>query len=97
MMADFTPGPWDVLPQKNDSGAIRPDIFPWQIESADWVICEVYGDVPYLNHEANARLIAAAPELYAALEGLLNAHERGSGIAEATKPARAAIAKAGGE
>lgn len=51
----------------------------------------------------NARLIAAAPDLYKALRGLLNCSEREapftreSGMSIAMDMARKAIAKAGGE
>lgn len=56
-----------------------------------------------VNHEADARLIAAAPELYEALSALLNCAEKEapftteSGMSIAMDMARKAIAKAGGE
>ena len=56
-----------------------------------------------VNHEADARLIAAAPELYEALAALLNCAEKEapftteSGMSIAMDMARKAIAKAGGE
>lgn len=56
-----------------------------------------------VNHEADARLIAAAPELYEALSALLNCEEKEapftteSGMSIAMDMARKAIAKAGGE
>jgi hypothetical protein len=47
---------------------------------------------------ADARLIAAAPDLLAALQGLLMAvdHDKARGLGQWTDPARAAIAKAEG-
>ena len=48
--------------------------------------------------EANARLIAAAPDLLAALEGVLNEVNRSGGLSFSTyKAARAVAAKAKGE
>ena len=47
--------------------------------------------------KANARLIAAAPELLDALEGLLGLAERDGWLHIAVNQARAAIAKAKGE
>lgn len=57
-----TKGPWEVVKHKR---------FPFQLEvkSADGYICDMEGlsddDMPTVD--ANARLIAAAPELYEAL------------------------------
>jgi hypothetical protein len=52
-----TPGPWTALPDKEG----------WTIQSGQYRVCEV----PNVNHfpqnEANARLIAAAPDLLEAL------------------------------
>lgn len=45
-------------------------------------------------YEANARLIAAAPELLAALQSVLANSLDSQGLADAHKQARAAIAKA---
>lgn len=52
-------------------------------------------DVSINEQKANARLIAAAPDLLAALEALLD-YENGIQKAQAEQMARAAIAKAGG-
>lgn len=49
-----TPGPWTF----NDDD--------WSVEAGHHIICEMHGD----NAEANARLIAAAPELLEALKAL---------------------------
>ena len=89
--AKHTPGPWQV--NNND---------PLQVCDSDG---EKRGCSPIANTrgkrgeaKANARLIAAAPELLAALESLLDydnlgAYER----ANVRKQSRAAIAKAKGE
>ena len=64
-MTKFTPGPWEVrAPQANE----------WQ---ADYEIYDQNGDFPALFnqpeiHAANARLIASAPELYEALQKVLD-------------------------
>lgn len=55
-------------------------------------------DSPWVSCEADAHLIAAAPELLEALENLLKVHEGEGGTQHnAADMARAAIAKAKGE
>ena len=93
-----TPGPWDV-----DEG----DFGIYQIETSDQ-IAEVFSHHPPEELEANARLIAAAPELLGALTALLDEAEDvfvcmadATGIDRHNLPppylaARAAIAKAEG-
>lgn len=49
------------------------------------------------NAEADAKLIAAAPDLLAALQAVLNSCLDSQGLADAYKQARAAIAKAEGK
>lgn len=91
MEATFTPGPWTV---------VRSD----PAQGVDcWWICAgtgnrekefgtVYGGAP--QHEANARLIASAPDLLHALKELT----RCAAISDAwLAPALAAIAKAEGK
>ena len=68
-MSEFTKGPWHAE-QRDD---IDSDIWPFTVHSDDWVLAKVYGDVEALPYEANARLIAAAPELYWALLKLARA------------------------
>lgn len=72
----------------------------WIIQAAGVIgkkaIAFLVGD--YMACGANARLIAAAPDLLAALEGCLPQLELGNGEAAHIKAARAAIARAtGGE
>jgi len=95
-----TPGPWKVVA----SGQIGR-------ASAEFYIWSSYGDqrspsVAHIKHStkqptlANARLIASAPDLLAALEAMLDEcydTERNDAIRLAVRKARAAIAKAKGE
>lgn len=62
-----TPGPWTVEKQNAD-GSYMPDLAAWRIvgiEPNEFVIAAIVTDVETLKErgEANARLIAAAPEL----------------------------------
>jgi hypothetical protein len=95
MKAQHTPGPWETA--VNDEG--------------QWDVCDAGGgdlladlsDCPE-NAEANARLIAAAPELLAALKAILARVESGEGMGGKflggpplpIREARAAIARATG-
>ena len=97
--AGFTPGPWHVFdPGPHDLMQVRgePD------EGTDGPkVCDINDIGGYLgDYEANARLIAAAPELYEALEQLAlrcdtTALEDGSSID--TLRAHVVLAKARGE
>jgi hypothetical protein len=91
-MSKYTPGPW------------RPDTDEWSVVAGD----EADGSFRYVAQEclsADARLIAAAPELLEALERLTNRVDPGvrgrdhgiKSLVDALKAARAAIAKATGE
>ena len=93
-MSEFTPGPW----RKGDVGEIMLNNKYREIISDDGKIGLVYGIIDQDN-KANANLIAAAPELYAALEKVLNQSWDGPIDAEhyARKQAAAALAKARGE
>ena len=112
--AAHTPGPWAYRPQKYDDwgyvrGAQRDDgFYPFICQAKDSRATEADENEARKNGtdpwEANARLIAAAPDLLEALEAML-AH---SGVADAgadmkdaedhaaESKARAAIAKAKG-
>jgi hypothetical protein len=66
-MSKHTPGPWTLHPSKFDAGEI--DIrgaYNKDIPATAW------GSMDAETHMANARLIAAAPEMY---EALHKAHE----------------------
>jgi hypothetical protein len=111
-MSKHTPGPWFTTPQYGNyavysRGLVGDDTG----DGWEPCICELDSDEP-VNHEANARLIAAAPELLEALRDLeLGANtvdycylNMPGNFAEAllslrayAKTAREAIAKATGE
>ena len=92
MSAKHTPGPWR---SRNRLGSGNwKDERSIGVESFEWIIADVCGDIDHTDEaRANARLIAAAPDL---LEALADLVENGLGT-EAVKRARAAIAKARGE
>lgn len=87
-MSEHTPGPWTVEPWKH---------YLFSICGPDGV---VLGETCMPNSEANARLIAAAPELLAELEAAVKWWDRVDQVdEELIKPvwveyARKAIAKA---
>ena len=105
----LTPGPW-IVTDDVSAHVIRGAETPQKQGDFDFVfrdyVCSIWGGY----HEANARLIAAAPDLLAALERLIasdEAHETmhapdGDDVARmieyaaAFDNARAAIAKATG-
>lgn len=102
-MSKHTPGPWHVGTQNDllyviDRRPATSNDYP--DHNADVAaIAKVYcGN----ESEANARLIATAPELLEALRGMMAAYEElharyDLGECQATVDARAAIAKATGE
>ena len=73
-MSDYTPGPWVHIPNEK----FRPGaVLVWTAKGpGHGAICELSGPNGYTEtmarHEANARLIAAAPDLLAAAEAVLN-------------------------
>lgn len=96
-MSGYTPGPWIA---GDDEGS---DYYLVGPHDGDGI---VYQPVVKLHSEANARLIAAAPDLLAAVqrfldyESAMDSREDVSGMliyAEFSDMARAAIAKATGE
>lgn len=90
-----TPGPWTISKSRQPNGweiigpANQPvAIEPWHGDASHALYKEIY--------EANARLIAAAPELLKALRDYVERHEAAGpcdGLPE-YEAARAAIAKA---
>ena len=81
-----TPGPWRVL---HKTGVFPMDSDCWTIGTAEQHRKE---------HEANARLMAAAPDLLAALQAMIAHYPAGINtmLDEASTAARAAIARATG-
>lgn len=87
-MSDHTPPPWTLCPPDPEGNA--------QIESPHVMVGEVY-DVEEPEGTANARLIAAAPDLLGAAVDLVDSLRRGAWDAFDPCPLREAIAKATGE
>lgn len=98
MAHTHTPGPWEYVPDEDIPGHREPD----RVKAGKYWILQTNSSVSYVSNEttANARLIAAAPDLLAALELLVSdcadypAWER---PCMAVDHARAAIRKARGE
>ena len=86
----FTPGPWEMAYQDQHGQLI---VRGKHIEVATCWHHSV-GAIEKEMH-ANAHLIAAAPELYEALEYVMTAH--GEQLSDAFEKAQAALAKARGE
>ena len=97
-MSKHTPGPWTAIAKRN----------PDPSEGTHWIQCKLgalgywrghkqdHDDSKWILNEADARLIAAAPEMYEALIALLA--DPGADYIKTTAwdKARAAIAKAEG-
>lgn len=81
-----TPGPWEVA---------SAFIGPLHIRNQDGATLAHVGHEDFDTCAANARLIAAAPDLLAALQMMLDQHG-GLEVSPTAKAARAAIAKATG-
>lgn len=94
-MSKHTPGPWETDRNNVHSGQIATI---HHCLNNDWV--EVWSPnwpADEDEQEANARLIAAAPELLEALEGFVACWDACASPVEFAEKARAAIAKARGE
>ena len=102
-----TPGPWQAVTADDDEPglfSIWPDVEP---DKDRKLIATVYdSNGPLAVDTANARLIAGAPSLYAALRDMLATFEQDGWTAprymqaqrgEAIKFARSALAKATGQ
>jgi hypothetical protein len=114
-MSEFTKGPWKVDDRKTISYMcmedLHKDAWPFAINAPvgmalGSVVAAVPRDSLAGNHAANARLIAAAPELLEALKTMLNCEEVGEAecqrrglprLSERRAMARKAIAKAEGK
>ena len=97
----WTPGPWSVEQPMDFELTIveagKPT-YEWRF-IATCGLPDEKGDIPKKQVIANVNLIAAAPELYHALEGLVAWADdlRRMDPAEDLRKARAALAKARGE
>lgn len=94
----WTPAPWRVDPFCDDAGGLSFVEANFREERGEGTYeCEADIICTLTNH-ADARLIAAAPELYTALTAIVNSTDYG---ADDERPlmrdARAALAKARGE
>lgn len=92
-----TPGPWSIYETAGNGGNIpaRMEVVAPESERAKRLIANIYGfKLP--EGRANARLIAAAPELLEALEAayLVLTSQKTREYADAVTLARAALAKA---
>ena len=99
-MSKHTPGPWyringsDIFTEvgaPNASGIKAPRNDGWMVADCDM------GSLGFDEVTANARLIAAAPDLLTALEMVLDDPESLDGRPRTYSAARAAIAKARGD
>ncbi len=95
----WTPGPWalHMLPPEESMMGQEGE---WNISAQEDDM--LFGKTPYYpyvsDNIADAHLIAAAPDLYEALDNLLKCHEGEGGTKyHAGDIARAALAKARGE
>ena len=90
MSAKFTSGTWTASPEEGTT--------EWRVDAGTWGIA-ICADFPGDGEvEANARLIAAAPDLLYALEEALHLIETLTPLEGSTvRIVRAAIAKATGE
>lgn len=94
-MSKHTPGNWVAKPMDSadwiDLVTDDPETCGGSAHSLPFASCR------HFNQEANARLIAAAPDLLDALKELLDQDEHGEDEIWVRNKARAAIAKATGE
>jgi hypothetical protein len=108
MNAKHTPGPWSIsgdlvvgAPESRPNPKVEPH--PHSVAKLCWDFDGdrgANGDLPWLVAEANAQLIAAAPELLEALQFIVNDAEPGEDAQLTTagyNRACAAIRKALGE
>lgn len=98
-IAKFTPGPWAARPDENSScewEVVKNDPRKTSISQDPWFICLCMDDADGASAKGNAHLIAAAPELYAACQYIVDAAENGDEMT-AVEMATAALAKARGE
>lgn len=91
MSVQHTPGPWKAYPIEMNHG------LPYTPVAANTLLAKVYSEAfgDYEQSEANARLVAAAPDLLEALklaDAMLSGANMNANVVE--QKVRAAIAKA---
>ena len=95
---NHTPGPWSIHETKGNGGNIsdRVEIAGPEEGRRKHLVASIYGfKLP--EGQATARLIAAAPELFEALENLIDFLVHGKKNCQAILRAKAALAKARGD
>ena len=97
-----TPGPWEFVPKLTASENHRGFFIRAEkpTKNGKWALAEVQpGDEDGNLGRANARLIAAAPDLLEALELIAKGYDEGQSLSgtNCADIARAAIAKATGK
>ena len=85
--AQFTPGPWSIRKDSEEKGS------PLRVHAPSRSIAQVW---EHDQGRGNAALIAAAPEMYEALQNLVNDWERVHGPIPKDHEAWAALAQAEG-
>jgi hypothetical protein len=85
-----TPGPWNMFTEDDEGPGKLPGTYTVDGPSLDWI-------AQGINDEANARLIAAAPDLLAALERLIDSPPLSDYVTPEIDAALVAITKARGE
>lgn len=102
----FTKGPWAVQTDKYGGRRIIAMHPEYRKEGLDYVLVDEVGGRRYgkdfsdeSEREANAHLIAAAPDMYKTLKALASLYEDDDGCRKLAQyvEARAALAKARGE
>lgn len=102
-MTTHTPGPWIAEQEVFAPGGIVGIYvaqYDARVQEPGGRICQAYGNCLVTTDEtvrANARLIAAAPDLLAALKAVVESWETGTRWRDEMGRARAAIAKAEGK
>ena len=73
-MGNFTPGPWEIgehsTDGKRDGSVVFQGYNKWGIAKL-WASWRFSSDAEFVETDANARLIAAAPDLYAIAKELV--------------------------
>jgi hypothetical protein len=102
-MANHTPGPWSVEDEREDRIAVRSEDGALIADCCDGHYNDNGEFIRAAESLPNARLIAAAPDLKAVVQQLVNAHAKSESATkfaewcdEFIEEARAAIAKATG-